>query len=94
MITEKTQSTFSSLREIRAYKENISKELQKDEENIAKLWNELFHNTDQNLPAKPVQHLSKVINISSGIIDGLLLGWKLYRKFKGTTSIFKRKKYR
>ena len=33
-----------------------------------------------------------MINMGAGVIDGVILGWKIYRKFKGSRSLFKKKR--
>ena len=78
-----TPRQFTSLEEIELYKEEVRKSIQDDEKNISKLWSNLFHKEERHLPKTPVQRLSGMVNIGSGVIDGVILGWKLYRKFKG-----------
>ena len=68
------QRTFCTLEEIESYK---------DEVRIGKLWSDLFHKEDRHTPKTPVQRMINMVNIGSGVLDGLILGWKLYRKFKG-----------
>lgn len=94
METARQQQIYTSLAEIQAYKAEVRKEIRKDEENIATLWHNLFHDEEEKYPATPAQKLSRMITIGGGVFDGLLLGWKLYRKFKGTTSLFNRKRRR
>lgn len=55
------------------------------EQHISKLWDDLFHEQEQpksGFLASPTQRFLDVISSSAAIIDGLLLGWKLYRRFK------------
>lgn len=94
MQTANKPNTFNSLSEIQAYKGDILKELHKDEEKIATLWNGLFHSDEDKYPGTPAQKFSRMISIGGGVFDGLLLGWKLYRRFKGTTTLLNRKRHR
>ena len=76
------QRTFSSLEEIENYKEEIRQSIHNDEKHIGELWHNLFHNEDRHAPKTTVQKMIGMVNIGSGVLDGLILGWKLYRKFK------------
>jgi len=101
-MTEQTtlfNSNYKSLDEIRLRKAQLRTDLTKDSNKIAGLWNELMHKPkDKNTPT---QRFSGVISTGAGILDGLILGWKLYRKFGGKQpagvlnkkfSLFKKKK--
>lgn len=77
------QRTFCTLEEIESYKDEVRQSIQDDEKRIGTLWSDLFHNEDSHTPKTPVQRMINMVNIGSGVIDGLILGWKLYRKFKG-----------
>ena len=74
---------FTSLEEIERYKEEVRESIRDDEKNISKLWSRLFRKEERHLPKTPVQRLASMVNVGSGVIDGVILGWKLYRKFKG-----------
>ena len=80
---KKATVRFNSLAEIEAYKEQVRHDLRKDEERIAFLWKDLFHKEESHGPKTPVQRVMGMVNMGSGVIDGLILGWKLYRKFNG-----------
>lgn len=78
-----TSFSYKDLHEIRVRKEMIRREIQTDDVRIKALWNELFH--PRRSPADtttPSKRLSRFINTSAGILDGAILGWKLYQKFK------------
>lgn len=77
------QRTFCTLEEIERYKDEVRQSIHDDEKRIGTLWSDLFHNEDRHTPKTPVQRMINMVNIGSGVIDGLILGWKLYRKFKG-----------
>ena len=60
--------------------------LNNDEAKIASLWNSLFHKEESTMPKTPVQKIINLANLGTGILDGVILGWKLYRKFHGFKS--------
>jgi len=70
---------YNTLHEIRQRKEAVLAEIRKDNKQIGKLWNGLFHNKS---PRKKGFTWSSVVNTGAGFMDGFLLVWKLYRKFK------------
>jgi hypothetical protein len=53
------------------------------------LWNDLFHNPDIT-DSNPSKRVNGLINTGVGLLDGLILGWKLYRKFNGSRLFRKR----
>lgn len=77
------QRTFCTLEEIERYKDEVRQSIHDDEKRIGTLWSDLFHKEDRHAPKTPVQRMINMVNIGSGVLDGLILGWKLYRKFKG-----------
>jgi hypothetical protein len=79
--TNQTPS-YQSLDEIQTRKDQLREEIGKDDEKIKDLWETLFHNPDIN-SAAPSKRVNALMNTGIGIVDGLLLGWKLYRKFNG-----------
>jgi energy-coupling factor transporter transmembrane protein EcfT len=56
------------------------------EKQISQLWDNLFHEEEQQPKsgffASPTQRFLDVVSSSAAIIDGVLLGWKLYKRFK------------
>lgn len=79
---------FDSLADIRQYKDEVMDSIRADEQRIGDLWHDLFHTEDDNLPATPARRLTRMVSVGTGVVDGIFLGWKLYRKFKGTASFF------
>lgn len=74
---------YKSLNDIRTRKEMLRNAISKDDEKIRTLWNELFKPTeifDKNTP--PSKRISRILNTGATVIDGAILGWKLYRKFR------------
>ena len=77
---------FCSIAEIEEYKSRVKEDIQDDEAKIASLWNSLFHKEESTMPKTPVQKIINLANLGTGILDGVILGWKLYRKFHGFKS--------
>lgn len=78
-----TVTEYKSLNDIRTRKEMLRNAISKDDEKIRTLWNELFKPTeifDKNTP--PSKRISRILNTGATVIDGAILGWKLYRKFR------------
>ena len=74
-------SDYHTLNDIRLRKAQLRTDITKDGNKIAGLWDELAHKPkDRNTPT---QRFSGAISTGAGILDGLILGWKLYRKFSG-----------
>lgn len=73
------QNDFTSLEEIRLRKEKVLTDIREDSRQINKLWSDLFRD---DTPRKKGITLSSVINTGMSFMDGFLLVWKLYKKFK------------
>ena len=93
-------SDYHTLNDIRLRKAQLRTDIIKDGNRIAGLWNELVHKPKaKNTPA---QRFSGAVSTGAGILDGLILGWKLYRTFgsrrsgnflgKNGFSLFRKKK--
>ena len=83
MIENDNTPTYTTLRSIEERKLQLLKEIRKDNHQINKLRKQLF--------AKPTalttrrgkkMSMQGLMTTSAGVFDGLLLVWKLYRKFK------------
>ena len=72
---------YNSLRDLKEYKDALNKKLKADEDEIKRLWNDLFKPAKSG-PKTPAQRIQSALSLGTGIVDGLILGWKLYRKFK------------
>ena len=85
LITENTNEVkpqeCTSLAQLAAYKKHLKEDIEQDEKEMKKMWNSLFKKPSSTYKS-PSQKLSNFLSMSGGIIDGALLGWKLYRKFK------------
>ncbi|EFU30016.1 hypothetical protein HMPREF6485_1977 [Segatella buccae ATCC 33574] len=74
---------YKSLADIRLHKEMVRNDIIKDDQKIKALWNDLFHKSAMlNASATPSKRLNGLMTTGAGILDGIILGWKLYRKFK------------
>ena len=67
--------TVNSLEELRMRKDTLRSDIQKDEEQIKSLWNEDIWG------ATPSKRIAGLLSTGASVIDGALLGWKLYRRF-------------
>uniref|UniRef100_A0AB33JHA3 Uncharacterized protein n=5 Tax=unclassified Prevotella TaxID=2638335 RepID=A0AB33JHA3_9BACT len=74
--------TFRSLSDIRLRKEVLLNEIQNDDKRIKILWNDLFHAPKEMVSSTPSKRFSGLMSTGAGLFDGIILGWKLYRKFK------------
>ena len=54
-----------------------------DDEKIKTLWNSLFKKPDAlSKSASTSKRISSLMSMGAGALDGAILAWKLYRKFK------------
>lgn len=85
--------SIDSLEALRLRQAEMKKQLTESEDKLAGIWNELFHEAPAKALTSPTQRAMSFLTSSAGIIDGALLGWKLYRKFgNGKMRLFKKKK--
>jgi hypothetical protein len=80
-MTEEEPLKYQSLLAIRARKAQLNKDIQRSEQEIKSTWNALFHPKKNPTPNTPTQRFLSLASSSVGLIDGALLGWKLYKKF-------------
>ena len=73
---------ITSIEELQARKDLLNEEIQKEEQQIKDLWNNLFHKPAMLTSSSPSKRLAGILSTGAGIIDGAILGWKLYKKFK------------
>jgi len=77
---ETTPQPYTSLTAIQRRKEQLRKQIQKDDTQIQTMWKSLFSKSDS--PSKGMR-VSGLMSTGAGVLDAIILGWKLYRKFKG-----------
>ena len=80
---------YQNLSDIKAEKEKLRKALSDKENEIGNLWESVFHPQEEHLVETPTQRLLHYANTGAGLLDGVLLGWKLYRKVGRTFSLKK-----
>lgn len=78
--------TITSLEDIVAYKDSLHQQIEQEEERIAKKWNILFHK-EEAMPQGKAQKFARMLSLSTTMFDGIMLGWKLYRKYQEGFSI-------
>lgn len=84
------QKPICSLTDIRNHKMELRKQISEKESAISSLWHDLFHKEDIE-PRTKAQKMTKLLNLGVGAFDGVMLGWKLYRKFKSGSALFSKK---
>lgn len=78
-----TVSSYQSIEEIRLRKAALQKEIEADSAKMDEKWHSLFKKPEAlSKSATPSQRISGIISSGAGVLDGILLVWKLYRKFK------------
>ncbi len=77
-----TPSPIISLEELQARRDLLREEIVKDDEQIKALWNSLFHKPAMLTSSSPSKRIAGILSTGAGVLDGVILGWKLYRKFK------------
>lgn len=78
-----TVSSYQSIEEIRLRKAALQKEIEADSAKIDEKWHSLFKKPEAlSKSATPSQRISGIISSGAGVLDGILLVCKLYRKFK------------
>lgn len=85
--TVHSERKFSSLDDIRAYKEELLEQIRQDRDVISTKWNDLFHR-EEPTPQSKVQKIMKMLSMGTGVLDGAMLGWKLYRKYQEGAFLF------
>ena len=84
------QKPICSLTDIRNLKMGLRKQINEKENTISSLWHDLFHKEEIE-PHTKAQKMTKLLSLGAGAFDGVMLGWKLYRKFKSGSALFSKK---
>lgn len=74
--------TYHNIDEIRLRKAQLLTDIAKDNNQMRKLWNRLFHKPSNNSKKAPARRFAGLMSTGASVVDGIILGWKLYRKFK------------
>ena len=80
---EPAANSYMSLEQIRDSKEALRDEIRRDEDQIRQLWGQLFTKPEPLSALTPTKRISTLMSTGAGVLDGIILGWKLYRKYKG-----------
>ncbi len=76
-------SSYQSIEEIKMRKAELLKDIEADSAKIDEKWHSLFQKPKAlSKSATPSQRISGLITSGASVLDGILLAWKLYRKFK------------
>ncbi|NPD80612.1 hypothetical protein HPS57_01250 [Prevotella sp. PINT] len=73
---------YNDIDDIIAKKAELQKAINRKEKEISILWEDVFHPKEDKTFSTPSQRLLKYANTGLGLMDGALLGWKLYRKLR------------
>ena len=85
--TVQSERKFSSLDDIRLYKEELLEQIRQDRDVISTKWNDLFHR-EEPTPQNQAQKIMKMLSMGTGVLDGAMHGWKLYRKYQEGAFLF------
>ena len=82
MIENTNNPTYTTLRSIEERKLQLLKEIRKDSDKMNKLRKQLFTKPEALTTRRGKLNMHELMSTGAGVFDGLLLAWKLYRKFK------------
>lgn len=85
MPTEKSLTPYNTLEEIRLRKDQLSAEIERDNEQIGGLWNELFHKQESSSKG---EYVATLIANSVTAIDAFLLVRKLMKNYGSVLNLF------
>lgn len=75
------KSKYNSLEAISDRKNVLITEIRNDEKQVRQLWSQLFAKREPISALTPSKRISAMMSTGAGVFDGIILGWKLYRKF-------------
>ena len=79
--TTPMQFPMTNLSDIQTRKETLRQAIKTDEEQVTKLWQRLTTPVQTTSLMTPSRRVAGLMSTGMNVVDGLLLGWKLYRKF-------------
>lgn len=83
MTKNNQEQELSSLAEIMLRKELVQKDIDADDEKIKNSMELAFQKADAlSKSASTSKRISSLMSMGAGALDGAILAWKLYRKFK------------
>jgi hypothetical protein len=78
-----SDTIYTKLEQIRLRKAMIQKEILKDDHKIRSHWNSLFAKSRHIAKSSsPTKRFGGLMTMGAGLLDAVILGWKLYRKLK------------
>ncbi len=86
---EDLQREYDSLSALRIRKHELEKEFEKDEEKMKELWADLF---EEEKTDNMSDRVSSMVKMGIGAFDGVMLCWKLYKKYGSVFRKWKKKK--
>lgn len=83
MTTTTTSATtqISTISELKAQQEVVRAQLRTEEKELRRQWDSLFQK-GKKMPKTPTERALGFFTKGSTLVDGAILGWKLYKKFK------------
>lgn len=73
---------IDSLKILQQRKADVKKEITAKEKGLHKLWDDVFHKPQPVMQSfSPTRRAMSFLSSSTAVIDGMLLGWKLYNRF-------------
>lgn len=80
---QQEHTELNSLNDLRLRKELLRKDIESDEKQMRKLWRSIFTRPQAlSKQASTSKRISSLISMGAGALDGAILAWKLYHKFK------------
>lgn len=80
---QQEHTELSSLNDLRLRKELLRKDIESDEKQMRNLWRSIFTRPQAlSKQASTSKRISSLISMGAGALDGAILAWKLYHKFK------------
>ncbi|MBO5613581.1 MAG: hypothetical protein J5905_03650 [Prevotella sp.] len=72
----------NSLQLLQERKAALKQEINAKEAGLRQLWDGVFHKPQPVMQSlSPTKRVLSLLSSSTAVIDGMLLGWKLYRRF-------------
>ncbi len=76
------ERTYHSVSDMRRRKRQLKSEIAASGKVVGHLWNDLFHKHGGKRSTPRARRLSDVVSTGVSVVDGALLVWKLYRRFR------------
>ena len=83
---------YQTLKDIEAEKLRLRSAISEQEKEIRETWEDIFYAKEDTSAKTPPQRLLYYANTGAGIFDGVLFGWKMYRRLGGAFSLFRKKR--